>query len=263
MNLANLLVVGAGGGSEGASFSATYAAGNGGAGGYLADTAFALTEKTYSVVVGLGGARGIDSVGVQGGNSSFDTLVAVGGGAGHDSGSNGGDGGSGAGGGSYWTRLGGNGTTGQGHKGGTGSTSGQAAGGSGGAYSAGGDASGSTGGTSGAGISNSITGSAVTYAVGPAGAPNGSTTGADGAVNTGNGGLSGGSNTAGKGGSGIVVISIPTDGSSGVLATSTLTGASNTKTTNGIYTVYTFKESGDFVCHCKPSFNASMLCALI
>jgi len=76
-----LVVAGGGGGGYGGAANA----GGGGAGGLLYDSTYALTAQSYSVAVGAGGAKGNtnpNESGRQGVNSSFDTLVAIGGGGG-------------------------------------------------------------------------------------------------------------------------------------------------------------------------------------
>lgn len=73
------LIVG-GGGSGG--FRASLTAGGGGAGGLLTGTDTAVVQA-YPVVVGLGGAsQTLTSDGINGGDSSFNALTAIGGGGG-------------------------------------------------------------------------------------------------------------------------------------------------------------------------------------
>ena len=147
-------------------------------------------------------------------------------------------------------------------------------GGGGGASEAGGDFDDTiprNGGDGGEGISNSISGSAEIYGSGAGGCiqdvHNDQALAGDGGTNAGDGGLyhtgsvrreptagtanfggGGGAHPtdgAGKaGGSGIIIIAFATDGSDGVSPDSTFTGASNTKTTSGANTIYTFNESG-------------------
>ena len=156
----------------------------------------------------------------------------------------------------------------QGNDGGDGYTSGgggpnYATGGGGGAGAVGGNGSSSAGGVGGAGASSSITGSAVTYAGGGggscysdgggpsgaggsggggAGGGSGNTPGA-GTVNTGSGGggASGGSAKAGgNGGTGVVIISVPTAKYSGT------TSGSPTVTTSGSNKIIQFNGSGSY-----------------
>jgi len=156
----------------------------------------------------------------------------------------------------------------QGNDGGDGYTSdgggpNYATGGGGGAGAVGGNGSSSAGGVGGAGASSSITGSAVTYAGGGggscysdgggpsgaggsggggAGGGSGNTPGA-GTVNTGSGGggASGGSAKAGgNGGTGVVIISVPTAKYSGT------TSGSPTVTTSGSNKIIQFNGSGSY-----------------
>jgi hypothetical protein len=179
--------------------------GGGGGGGGLRTSNFNLLPESYAVVVGSGGNRGtgVDfsgagtgSNGTQGGNSSFNGIVSTGGGFGGTRNNNGGNGGSGGGGGDA-ARPGGTGIAGQGNSGGAGpgmnTQGGNDSGGGGGAGSA------ASLNIPGVGLSNSISGTAVTYAKGGRGSQN--FTPFDAGVNTGDGG-DGGRN----GGSGIVII---------------------------------------------------------
>lgn len=99
---ADILMV-AGGGGGGGYF---YLNGGGGAGGLIYSTSSLITAGTYSVTVGSGGA-----INVQGNNSIFNGLTAIGGGRGTGYISNGSDatigidGGSGGGGGAYETSF--------------------------------------------------------------------------------------------------------------------------------------------------------------
>ncbi len=238
----------AGGGSGYAAVS-----GGGGGGGGLISSSQSVTVSpnvtSLSVTVGNGGLN------ANGSNSSisgtgFTTVTAIGGGAGSSSsngpGSSGGSGGGGIGVG----QVGGSGTVGQGNNGGTGA--GSTGGGGGGAGAVGSNATFGNGGNGGIGLSSSITGTEVFYAGGGGG--RGSTTsgtggnggggnggGGGGTANTGGGG--GGSNGGGTlGGSGIVILAIPTSvysGSyTGTVSPSPYTFGSNTIlrfTTNGTY----------------------------
>ncbi len=227
------LVVG-GGGSGGR--SATGASGGGGAGGFREGIAF-LSNGTYSVTVGAGGAtKNTTGVGNSGATSSIAsvTSVAGGGGGGTDTlvGANGASGGGGGAG--TVARAGGTGTSGIGNNGGTGfgsNTPSQiSAGGGGGAGAVGASGAINLGGVGGNGLSSDIrTNSAVFYAGGGGAGHNNTNTarsggtggggaggrsdtaGAAGTANTGGGGGGAGANRdGGAGGSGIVVISYPT-----------------------------------------------------
>lgn len=117
-----VLVVGGGGGGGGV------IGGGGGGGGVIYNPSYSVTPgNTYTVVVGSGGTGGIGwnnagQAGSQGGNSRFDTLIAIGGGGGSAYGGASapavaGTGGSGGGG---TNSNGGAGTLGQGNLGGSG-----------------------------------------------------------------------------------------------------------------------------------------------
>jgi len=245
---AQVLVV-AGGGGGGSRHG-----GGGGAGGLINNTNVGVTGGTYPVVVGGGGsgtANGSvasEDTAVNGSNSSALGLTAIGGGAGRGV-SPGAAGGSGGGGGQAGApgQVGGIGTSGQGYAGGIGIYDGTyyMGGGGGGAGGVGGNASSPSARepAGGIGISNSITGSAVTYAAGGrGGCYNLNTVGAVGAVNTGNGGGAAGGETNGgaAGGSGIVIISYPTGS-----ITATVTG-SVTTSTSGSNTIQKFTSNGTF-----------------
>jgi hypothetical protein len=271
--LASYLVV-AGGGSGGATSSGTSSGGGGGgAGGALTGLTTFTVGLTYYITVGAGGAS-TNLLGNNGANSqvvNFSTfsIVAIGGGGGGGSTNaatvNGQSGGSGGGGGnnSGANAPGGSGTSGQGYAGGT--LSGYAApnypgAGGGGAGAVGTSVTSATvGGNGGAGISSSITGTSITYAGGGGGSTynggtpgtggsggggagaTGATAGTAGTVNTGGGGGGAAQGSySGAGGSGVVILSIPTANYTG-----TTTG-SPTITTNGIYTVLKFTASGTY-----------------
>jgi hypothetical protein len=210
----SLIIAGGGGGSG-------YGAG-GGAGGMLYTLGSGVSVNTYTVTVGAGGAGG--TPGSNGSNSSLIggaiSLTATGGGGGGtDLVSN--NGGSGSGG-SYGL-AGGTGTVGQGNNGGGSANNANVpGGGGGGAGAVGGTGAGSVAGNGGNGLSNSITGSAVTYAGGGgggtagggtngsggtggggAGAASGATAGT---ANTGGGGGGVGGGGGANGGSGVVII---------------------------------------------------------
>lgn len=251
------LVVAGGGGGGGGSTNNAHKPGAGGAGGYIANSAFVVTEGAYTITVGAGGAGGVGPVSAQdgnnGGNSVFGSQIAIGGGGG-GVGANGGSGGSNAG----------LGTSGQGNNGVDGISN--SSGGGGGASGNGGTGTTTVAGPGGAGITNDISGASVAYAGGGgggcskgntcitggsatagggAGAANGS--GSHATANTGGGGGSASWNgsvggSGGNGGSGIVIISYATDGSDGVSNTST----GGTITTSGNQTIHTFTTSGTF-----------------
>jgi len=255
------LIVAGGGGGGGSSGDAVTGGGGAGAGGLLYNALYPLFEGSYPIVVGSGGAGGAQgSVGAKGTDSSFDTLVTYGGGAGRDADdnnttiSNGGSGGgaSGSAGGAAGTGI-----SGQGYSGGTkndpagGSFVGGGGGGAGGAGS---------GRTRGIGISNDITGSAVTYAEGGygQGTSNNINAGVAGTPNTGNGGNGankGSSQSGGAGGSGIVIVSYAT----GVFGNDSSGG---TKTVVGSETIHTFTSSDTLILtSANPYYSA--YCAII
>ena len=190
------------------------AGGGGGAGGYRASTLAVSGGVSYTVTVGVGGVRtqsGGSKLAENGGNSVFSTITATGGGGGGTTSPeiNGLTGGSGGGGGGY-NAAGGTGGAGnagsfspvEGYVGGAGANG--AGGGGGGSSGAG---TGNSAGQVGPGTSNSITGSAVTYATGGLGMTDSGGGSASGGANTGDGGGGGGGNPAGgAGGSGIVIV---------------------------------------------------------
>lgn len=264
------LVVGGGGGSGDQG-------GGGGAGGVVAlnDQTWPLATPFW-IVVGAGGAGGGDANGAQGTDGSQSMFAAStadggGGGGGYDpygsnqNGRNGASGG-GAGTGFYVAGSGGTGEAGQGHDGGasSGTPGSELGGGGGGAGVAGGNADAGTehAGSGGDGVSSSITGSSVFYGGGGGGFANnghtpgaggaggggagvGSGSGTPGADNTGGGG--GGCPSAygsfgGNGGSGVVILRLPS--SVGVSIGGGLTYSSATV---GGDTVYTFTAGSDQV----------------
>jgi hypothetical protein len=236
-----LVLAGGGGGGAGAAGS-QLGGGGAGAGGLIYSTSIPVTPGvTYPIIVGSGGVGGItaSNAGTQGGNSSFNNLIAIGGGYGGvrsitETGGSGGSGGAAAGN----PALGGTATYGQGNNG-AGSQNGGFGGGGGGAGSVGvvGQAvTEPTGGVGGVGLQFSISGTATYYAGGgssgawggdqivPASLGGGGaggavrTSGYSGTQNTGGGGGGGGSGyrnvsadtaatgNGGNGGSGIVII---------------------------------------------------------
>lgn len=227
-----LIVAGGGGGGGG------YGAGAGGGGGYRYFTGGSFTATGYTVTVGAGGTGGaaiVNGNGTKGGDSTFNSLTATGGGLGGGDANTGGSGGSGGGGGGNNNVSGGAGNTpsttpSQGNAGGSTVTAATTygGGGGGGISSAGGNGAAGVGGTGGNGTANSISGLSVTYSSGGGGGAETSTTGnrgiggtnagnggvngvlaTSGVVNTGSGGGGGGGlsrATGGNGGSGVVVI---------------------------------------------------------
>jgi len=221
-----LIVAGGGGGGR-------HAAGGGGAGGLIHENVHPILIGTYPVIIGNGGLGAIteNTYGIKGDDSLFNSLIAIGGGAGAPYNSApGGNGGSG-GGGAHSVGLGGLGTLTQGNNGGAGGgISFGTGGGGGGAFSAGANGE-STGGPSerggkgGDGLMFNISGSNTYYAGGGGGSSDGGgsslgglggggiggdrnyTPGGNGIINTGGGGGGGGyTGIAGNGGSGIIII---------------------------------------------------------
>jgi subtilase family serine protease len=230
--VATVLVV-AGGGAGGAS----NIAGGGGAGGLIYATSYSATGN-INVVVGAGGVGStVDAYGLNGNDSSFGTLVAIGGGGGgsadaHRTGQNGGSGGGAS---AYGINESYDGLAlqpdsasgGYGNNGSYGTTTpNYGAGGGGGAGGSGGTGTITNGGAGGAGLNYTIDGSNTYYAGGGGGAINtpgtpgvgGSGIGGNGAIvwgvatngadHTGSGGGGGNSygTPGGSGGSGIVII---------------------------------------------------------
>jgi hypothetical protein len=239
------LVVAGGGGSGGFG-------GGGGAGGALLGSATVL--GSYAIVVGAGGngESSNDTGGSNGANSSFNSLVAIGGGTGRH-GQLGTNGGSGGGNGYGWASPASSFVAGQGSSGGGGNGTGPGypGGGGGGATGVGGNASANSGGTAGnagAGLLSTISGAPVYYAVGGPGSARsggvngsastgGSSVGQVGAPNTGNGGGGGLVAWVGKnGGSGIVIVRY----------LGTPQGTGGTITQVGGYTIHTFTSDGTF-----------------
>jgi hypothetical protein len=253
-NIGYLVV--AGGGAGGYSGNG----GGGGAGGFRTGTGFSLDIGTsYTVTIGAGGTSIAATSSTNGASSVFSTITSTGGGAGGPNGVSGAgnSGGSGGGGLNDSTNYaGGSGTSGQGNAGGASGGGGAPypGGGGGGASAAG--TVGTSGGQGGAGTASSITGSSVTYAGGGGGARSSGTAsaggvggggnggvasaGVAGTANTGGGGGGSGSGAGSQGGSGVVILSIPTANYSG-----TTTG-SPTVTTSGSNTILKFTGSGSY-----------------
>ena len=255
--IAYLIAGGGGGGSQG----------GGGAGGVLAGNYASVPGTVYSFVVGAGGTGSAPTSGTvnAGVSSTAFGLTAVGGGGGGSNGGNGGNGSSGGGGGaqSGYVTTGGTGTSGQGFAGGNGSISSPySQGGGGGAGAAGAAGSGNQSGNGGVGLSSTITGTATYYGGGGGGGiysspgiqgigGNGgggsggttATAGTAGTANTGGGGGGAGAQTVvlgGNGGSGVVIISVPTANYTG-----TYTGSPTITTSSGS-TILKFTASGSY-----------------
>ena len=238
----------AGGAGGGGCLNNTLGSAGGGAGGYRTATGFGVTDQTYNITVGSGGAGGtgkgvsVPTNGSNGGNSIFGSITSTGGGGGAHGGLAGSGTGvvgntGGSGGGSSRAQSGAAASpAGQGNTGGDGSVNAFYAGGGGGGSSAvGGNAVSAspgygTGGAGGAGTSSSITGNAVIraggggggghYAGGAGGSGGGgggtnNAGGADGSSALTNSGSGGGgchylgAHSGGNGGSGIVILKIP------------------------------------------------------
>jgi len=256
------LIVGGGGGGANTG-------GGGGGGGMISSAASNVNINNYYVGVGGGGFGGSGGCngcnGSKGDQSSFNNMIAEGGGYGAThGGANGGNGGSGGGGGMTTAGITGvGGASSNGNIGGNGSVATNWNGNSGGGGGAGylGVIGGNTAGygNGGAGRVDDITGSAVYYAggggggevngavaaAGGAGGGGGTTLdapGGGGANGLGGGGGGGSYNgnyfNGGNGGAGIVIISYPT--SSGIVATG------GTISTVGANRVHTFTGSGYF-----------------
>lgn len=242
-----LVVAGGGGGNN--SNDSRLPGGAGGAGGYISNGSFSVSSGTfagaYTVTVGAGGAAGAYAA-TKGGDSVFSgpnvtTQTAYGGGAGGNASSpassvnNGGSGGGGGANISYYN--GGRGVY-------PGSTyidaprQGYDGGGGGGFYGHGGGGGGAGGaggsGPGGAGVSNSISGTSVTYAVG------GTWPNTDLPIaNTGNGGNTNGEFVPRDGATGVVIIKYPDSYD----APASTTG-SPTVTVSGGYRIYKYTSSG-------------------
>jgi hypothetical protein len=193
------LIVAGGGGGGG-----TYAGGGGG-GGYITSTLNISQNSTSLIEVGVGGsAQQGNYIGGNGGNSSFNSIIATGGGGGNrwNDGSgikNGANGGSGGGGGGVdgggIAGFGGSGIPGQGNNGGNsvnGAPAGTSGGGGGGGAGAGGsNADINNAGSGGNGLASSITGTSTYYAGGGGGGITASASGTAGSGGQGGGGAGG------------------------------------------------------------------------
>ena len=252
------LLVGGGGGG-GTTSGRNVPGGGGGAGGFVTGSGI-IGKATYTVKVGAGGAVAGTSRGTgnNGGQSSFISSAGGGGGGGGGEGFE--TGGNGASGGGSSQASGGTGVSGEGNAGGVGVNS-AAYGGGGGASALGSNGTGTTGGAGGAGLSNSYTGSSVTYAGGGGGGGNtaggaggsggggagGGGSGSNGTAGTANrgggGGGAGQSANGAAGGSGNVVIRYLTANASG-LTVSASGATSATPTADGSYSYFIFNGSG-------------------
>jgi hypothetical protein len=238
-----ILLVGGGGGAGG-----RYQAGGGGAGGIVYRSSYPVVPTTaYTVTVGAGGIGStISSLGnfifinsetqTDGGNSTFDTLTAYGGGKGSSEGLSRSNGGSGGGTSHASVYFGGTGTQPGSSSGGFGNDGGGvtspntspwtgAGGGGAGGVGQTVDEAQATPGSGGPGLPFGISGTTVYYGGGGAGSNRaggkgvggiggGGGTGQSGTANTGGGGGAGSDQThpcpGGAGGSGVVIISYPT-----------------------------------------------------
>lgn len=225
VSFAEVLVVAGGGGTGGDG------SGGGGGGGVVRHPSYAVNaSQSYTVTVGIGGAANRVTP-LPGGNSVFDTIIAIGGGPASDSlyvGSR--NGGSGGGGSSGWgpgssTQGNSGGGTGFGNAGGASSLGDYGAGG-GGAGGVGGDTAAPNGGNGGIGYLSGISGTPTYYAGGGGGGGDGGGSGGsggqggggaggagagtNGTSNTGGGGGGAGAGNpngpGGSGGSGIVIV---------------------------------------------------------
>ena len=255
----NYLMVAGGGGGGCPAGTASSGNGGGGAGGMYEGVLAAVPTTTYTINIGAGGSG---SSSTKGTNSSITGVALVyGGGAGGGAG----DVNGGSGGGGYGNGSGGGSPTvpGQGNAGGTGSSFWGTGAGGGGAGTAGNNG-GSSGGAGGTGKISTITGTAVYYAGGgggdgayageppySSGGAGGTGGGGSGGNGAGSGGSAGGSNTGGggganrngsyNGGSGIVILSMPT-----VNYTGNTTGLPIVSTV-GSNTVLKYTNSGTYI----------------
>ena len=253
--------IGGGGGAGG--YRNSYSTETSGGGGSSETSLTFNTGTVYTITVGAGGTSG------NGGNSvisgtGITTITSLGGGVGGTV--NGVSGGSGSGSsGNNSVTAGGAGTANQGYGGGFQANGGYGSSGGGGAGAVGqassGSGEGTVGGNGGNGVASSITGSSVTRgggggggdwsggnygAGGSGGGGTGGGTGAENAVsgtaNTGGGGGGASSNTPvrASGGSGVVILRMPTANYSG-----TVTGA-ETPIVDGSDTILVFNGDGSY-----------------
>jgi hypothetical protein len=240
--LFDVLVVAGGGGGAGRD---GFSGGGGGGGGVIYTSDYSVSAgTTYSVTVGSGGSPtgpGVNSTSGQ--NSSFVSIVAIGGGYGAYGNESAGNGGSG--GGTDRDVTEGQGTAGQGNNGARGS--GYAGGGGGGASSAGSASPDAlAGGNGGNGFSSSISGTSLIYGGGGGGGGLGGNLGGGGG---GSGGSGAGGNTVpagvpfanqgggGGGANGVVSNNLGTSGAAGVVIISYPQQYSNAASVSGSFTL--------------------------
>ena len=263
----------AGGGGGAGGYRNSYASETSGANSSTETTVQLNPSTVYTITVGGGGAgspTGTQQNATNGSNSSIagsditDIISTGGGGGGHSGspGSAGSSGGSGGGGGAY-QGAGGAGTSGQGMSGGAGSSGSsgqQGAGGGGGASTSGGTGNGSEAGDGGDGLYSLITGSSVarggggggkgydnlppgsggTGGGGAGGAASSNAQGVNGTANTGGGG-GGSHDVAGaNGGSGVVILRMPTSRYTGT------TSGSPTVSQSGSDTILVYNGDGSY-----------------
>jgi hypothetical protein len=252
-----LVIAGGGGGSGG----------GGGAGGYLEQTGRTVNAGTsYSIAIGEGSSGGFaQSDRLNGGNSVFDTIIALGGGGGGKDNSTGQSGGSGSGGGATntgnysggaATQGNSGGATGYGFAGGNAPNSSgpypAAGGGGAGAVGASPSANAATSGDGGAGRASSITGTSVTRGGGGGGGTSSTANpGAGGSGGGGGGATAGTANTGGGGGGGSSLVSGGAGGSGIVIIRYANTyddltvggGLTYTYANTGGYKIYSFTAS--------------------
>ena len=243
----DVLVVGGGGGGAGRD---GFSGGGGGGGGVIYTSNYSVSAgTTYSITVGSGGiASGAGVNSTSGQDSSFEAILAIGGGYGafgNESGGNGGSGGAT----DRSSMSVGLGTAGQGNDGALGS--GYAGGGGGGASSAGSSPpndgmGGLSGGNGGNGYTTDISGTSLTYGGGGGGGGLGGNLGGGGG---GSGGSGAGGNTVpagvpfanqgggGGGANGVVSNNLGTGGAAGVVIISYPQQYSNAASVSGSFTL--------------------------
>lgn len=214
----------AGGGGGGGGSPPAHEVGGGGAGGLVTSNSWDVSNGSYSVEVGSGGAKGTGGSGTDGSHgtvSRLDTIYASGGGGGGAARRSGRPGGSGGGG----SGIGGGPGTGnqwspdapgfpgpapgQGNNGGRNSNSPGSHGGGGGGAGGAGSNAGPGPGNGGPAVSSSITGSSVNYSGGGGGGNGGSSSPSPGGGQGGQG--ANGSTSPGQDGfGGTVIIAYPT-----------------------------------------------------
>jgi hypothetical protein len=261
------------GGAGAGGYRNSYSTETSGGGGSSESSLTFIAGTVYTITVGAGGAsatsigRGNTGIDSSISGTGITTITSAGGGAGGGGGSGqqaGGNGGSGGGAGDSTPGLsGGSGTANQGYAGGSSSENapGYNGGGGGGAGAVGSNGSSTVAGAGGNGLASSITGSSVTRAggggaafgytnnnPGASGGTGGGGAGANsggsasnGTANTGSGGGGGAdAGNSGAGGSGVVILRMPTANYSG-----TTTG-SPTVTTSGADTILVYNASGTY-----------------